>query len=73
MKDTGIGIAFEKMDAIFERFQQADEDTTRKYGGTGLGLTLVKRYLQMHGGTIHVKSQPGHGSDFTFVLPRRLG
>jgi signal transduction histidine kinase len=67
--DTGMGIATEDQDAIFEEFRQVGEDSTRKREGTGLGLTLTKKFVEMHGGRIWVKSQPGKGSTFTFTLP----
>src|SRR5450432_1376566 len=69
VKDTGIGIASHKMEAIFERFQQADEDTTRKYGGTGLGLSIVKQLVDLQNGTIHVKSVLNKGTEFVFSIP----
>src|SRR5450432_1113385 len=69
VKDTGIGIASHKMEAIFERFQQADEDTTRKYGGTGLGLSIVKQLVELQNGTIHVKSVLNKGTEFVFSIP----
>jgi CheY-like chemotaxis protein/two-component sensor histidine kinase len=66
--DTGIGIPPEKIDNIFESFTQASSDTTRKYGGTGLGLTITKRLLELLGSEINVTSQPGKGSVFYFSL-----
>jgi signal transduction histidine kinase/DNA-binding response OmpR family regulator len=69
VKDTGIGIASHKMDAIFERFQQADEDTTRKYGGTGLGLSIVKQLVELQNGSIHVSSVLNKGTEFVFSIP----
>jgi signal transduction histidine kinase/FixJ family two-component response regulator len=69
VKDTGIGIASHKMEAIFERFQQADEDTTRKYGGTGLGLSIVKQLVELQNGTIHVDSELNKGTEFVFTIP----
>jgi signal transduction histidine kinase/DNA-binding response OmpR family regulator len=69
VKDTGIGIASNKMEAIFERFQQADEDTTRKYGGTGLGLTIVKQLVELQNGTIHVSSILNKGTEFVLSIP----
>ncbi len=68
--DTGIGVAPEKLDHIFEEFTQADASTTRRYGGTGLGLAITKKFVEMHRGRIWVESQPGVGSTFTFTLPR---
>jgi len=64
VSDTGIGIPAEKRDQIFEAFAQADSSTTRRYGGTGLGLTIAKHFCEMMGGTIHVASEPGVGSCF---------
>ncbi|MDE8702447.1 DUF3365 domain-containing protein [Adlercreutzia equolifaciens] len=67
--DTGIGIAPEDQQRIFERFVQADSSVSRKYSGTGLGLALAKEYVEMHGGTIEVESTLGEGSVFTVHLP----
>ncbi|HEX9491886.1 MAG TPA: ATP-binding protein, partial [Thermoanaerobaculia bacterium] len=65
--DTGIGIPRDKTDSIFGAFTQADSSTTRKYGGSGLGLTIVKRLVEMHRGQISVKSELGKGSSFIFT------
>src|SRR3984893_9651006 len=64
VSDTGIGIPAEKRDQIFEAFAQADSSTTRRYGGTGLGLTIAKHFCEMMGGAIRVVSEPGVGSCF---------
>lgn len=69
VKDTGIGIPRNKIDTIFDRFQQVDEDTTRKYGGTGLGLAIVKQLVELQKGKISVTSVPGAGTEFVFTIP----
>jgi signal transduction histidine kinase len=67
--DSGIGIAPESQVRIFEPFYQVDSSSTREYGGTGLGLTLVKSYVEAHGGSVWVDSELGRGSAFTVTLP----
>lgn len=67
--DTGIGIPTSKLGTIFERFRQADSSTTRKYGGTGLGLAICKQLVELHGGTLNVRSEEGVGSEFHFSIP----
>ena len=68
IKDTGIGIAKEKIGKIFENFQQASSGTSRLYGGTGLGLAIVKQLVESQGGSIHVTSEINEGSTFSFIL-----
>jgi signal transduction histidine kinase/CheY-like chemotaxis protein len=67
--DSGIGLTPEKIVRLFQDFTQADASTTRKFGGTGLGLALTRRYCQMMGGDVTVRSAPGEGSTFTIKLP----
>jgi signal transduction histidine kinase len=71
--DTGVGIAPEDRERIFEEFQQVDSSSTRRKGGTGLGLAITRRIVELHGGRIWVESTPGHGSTFAFTLPLRVG
>ena len=67
--DTGIGISKEMINHVFENFHQATSETSRLYGGTGLGLAISKQLVESQGGTITVKSKPGRGSVFSFILP----
>ncbi|PKM81649.1 MAG: phosphate regulon sensor histidine kinase PhoR [Firmicutes bacterium HGW-Firmicutes-14] len=73
VSDTGIGIPRESMPRLFERFYRVDKARSREMGGTGLGLAIVKHILEVHGGTIKVKSRLGMGSTFTFYLPAEPG
>jgi signal transduction histidine kinase len=68
--DTGIGMTAEQMGKLFQEFSQASSATASKYGGTGLGLVISKRFCQMMGGDITVESEPGRGSTFTIRVPR---
>src|SRR5262249_38840116 len=69
VKDTGIGMTPEQVEKLFVAFTQADLSTTRKYGGTGLGLVIPRRLCQMMGGDVLVSSAPAEGSTFTIKLP----
>nr|WP_255419079.1 ATP-binding protein [Methanohalophilus sp. RSK] len=69
IKDNGRGIPKDKIKAIFLPFHQLDQYETRSYGGTGLGLALVKKYVEMHGGQIDVESEVGKGSTFHLAIP----
>lgn len=69
MSDTGIGIPQDKLDSIFQPFEQADGSTSREFGGTGLGLSVSRQLVALHGGVIGVESQQGIGSTFSFTLP----
>jgi len=69
--DTGVGIKKGNFDKIFRPFQQEDNSTSRKFGGTGLGLTLCRKIISLHGGWIWVASREGEGSVFSFVVPLR--
>jgi PAS domain S-box-containing protein len=72
ISDTGIGIPADKLDKIFQEFSQADDSTTRNYGGTGLGLSLTRRFAQMMGGDIRVESEVGSGSSFIIEIPMKV-
>ena len=70
--DTGIGIEPEKLEKIFDRFQQVDDDVTRKHGGTGLGLAIVNDLIQLQKGSIKVESEMGKGTTFHIVMPYKI-
>jgi signal transduction histidine kinase/CheY-like chemotaxis protein len=69
VQDTGIGVAVDKLDMIFEKFTQADASTSRRFGGTGLGLAICRRYVALMGGELSVTSQTGQGARFSFNIP----
>ena len=73
ISDTGIGMTPEQLAKLFRAFSQADDSTSRKYGGTGLGLALTRKFCQMMGGDVSVSSKPGEGSVFTIELPAVVG
>ena len=73
VKDEGIGISQDKVDTIFEAFTQEDTSTTRKYGGTGLGLTISSSLVALLGGTLKLKSTKGEGSEFYFTIQSKIG
>jgi len=72
ISDTGIGIDPQKQKSVFDRFQQAQTETTRRYGGTGLGLAIVKQLVEIQNGSITLESEPGKGSVFTVELPYQV-
>ncbi len=69
VSDTGIGIREEDMPRLFQKFEQLDSGISRKYEGTGIGLSITKQLVEMHGGKIFVESKYGEGSIFTVLLP----
>ncbi|MBW6469774.1 MAG: cell wall metabolism sensor histidine kinase WalK [Methanosarcinaceae archaeon] len=73
VKDTGIGISKENVSKIFDKFFQVDATTTRKYSGSGVGLTISKNIIEKHGGQIWVESDPGKGTSFFFTIPKASG
>lgn len=73
VEDTGIGISKDKLQYIFDRYKQETRDTGRKYGGTGLGLTISRKLVELHGGRIKAESEEGKGAKFTFTLKVRKG
>jgi signal transduction histidine kinase len=72
VEDTGIGMSEQQRARLFTEFTQADDSTTRRFGGTGLGLTITKRFCDMMSGEISVASEVGQGSVFTVCLPAEL-
>jgi signal transduction histidine kinase len=72
INDSGIGMTPEQVDKAFDSFTQADASTTRKYGGTGLGLTITRKFCEMMGGEMSVKSALGKGTNFTVSLPAEV-
>lgn len=72
VRDNGIGISELEQKELFKPFKQLDPETNREYEGTGLGLVLIKKFVEIHGGRVSVQSSPGKGSTFTFVIPRKI-
>jgi signal transduction histidine kinase len=72
VRDRGIGIRTEDFPRLFREFEQLDAGAGRRYGGTGLGLSLTRKLVELQGGTISVESVPGAGSTFSIELPRRI-
>ncbi|MGE3704023.1 MAG: ATP-binding protein, partial [Vicinamibacterales bacterium] len=72
VSDTGVGMSPDELKRIFVEFTQADSSTARRYGGTGLGLTISRHLCRLMGGDIRVASEPGRGSTFTVTVPARL-
>jgi signal transduction histidine kinase/CheY-like chemotaxis protein/ligand-binding sensor domain-containing protein len=72
VRDHGIGISPDHLAVIFDEFRQIDTTTSRTYGGTGLGLSLVRKFVELQRGSVSVRSTPGEGSDFTFTMPLRF-
>lgn len=70
VRDSGIGISAEDLEHIFERFFKADKSRTRSGGGSGLGLSIIQKIVQMHGGSVSVQSAPGEGTEMTVRLPK---
>jgi signal transduction histidine kinase len=73
VSDSGVGIAPEDQRSVFQEFKQVGRDVARKAEGTGLGLALTKRFVELHGGSIRLQSAPGKGSIFVFTLPLAVG
>ena len=71
VSDTGVGISAEDQLVVFDEFKQVGRHYTNKHEGTGLGLALTKRFVELHGGTLTLQSEPGVGSTFTFTIPRQ--
>jgi len=72
VSDTGIGIAADKIDGLFDEFRQADATITSEFGGTGLGLSITRKFVELHKGRIWLESEPGRGSTFFIAIPLRL-
>ena len=72
VSDTGIGIAEDRLDTVFEEFRQGDATVSTQFGGTGLGLSITRKFVEMHGGRVWAESEQGKGSTFSFAIPLRV-
>jgi len=72
VSDTGLGIAADRLETVFEEFRQGDATVSTQFGGTGLGLSITRKFVEMHGGRVWAESEQGQGSTFSFAIPLRV-